>query len=91
MFYAIRVNAAIAALGVDPRSVPLDLRQQAQEMGKRSGCTPQETALMLISQLPLYIHSAADIRVANLWVRERKVRRENPAIYEAMMNLGWNL
>jgi hypothetical protein len=91
MFYTFRVNAAVAALGIDPRHVPADLRQLAQQMGKQSGATPQEAALMLVSQLPLYINSAADIRVANLWMQERKVRRENPAIDTAIQNLGWNL
>jgi hypothetical protein len=34
VFYVIRVNAAIAGLGINPQYVPADLRQLAQEMGK---------------------------------------------------------
>jgi len=91
VFYVVRVNAAVAGLGIDPQRVPANLRQFAQALGKSMGATPQETALMLISQLPLHMHSAADIKVASLWIAEGRIRRDNPAIEEAIHNLGWNL
>jgi hypothetical protein len=89
VFYVIRVNAAIARLGINPQHVPADLRQRAQEMGKSMGATPQEAALMLVSQLPIAIRAPADYRVVKLWVRERRIRVENPAMQQAAANLGW--
>lgn len=89
MFYILRVNAAIARLGINPQHVPADLRQRAQEMGNSMGATPQEAALMLVSQLPPAIRAPVNYRVAKLWVIKRRIRVENPHIQQAAANLGW--
>jgi hypothetical protein len=89
MFYTLKFNAALAGLGVNPSHVPPDLRVLCQNEGKARGCTPQEAVLILLSQLPYEIAHPADWRIAELWINERKVRIENPAMHDVMKKLGW--
>ncbi|MER9374250.1 hypothetical protein [Mesorhizobium sp. M0491] len=88
MFFVIRFNAALAGLGISPTLVPAEYRELGQTLGKKSGCTPQEAALMVLANLPADIQRSANPQVANLWMHEGKVR-PNPAMQEAMSRIGW--
>ncbi|WP_143748730.1 hypothetical protein [Mesorhizobium sophorae] len=88
MFFVIRFNAAFAALGINPTLVPADYRELGQTLGKQSGCTPQEAALMVLVNLPADIQRRANPEAVNVWMREGKVR-PNPAMHEALSKIGW--
>jgi len=53
MFYAFRVNSALALLGVRPPLVAKTYRAAMHEQGKAAGNSPQEVAIYIASQLPL--------------------------------------
>ena len=52
MFYPIKVNGALLQLNVDPKNIMGEYRRQAQQLGKKLGYSPQETALLIISEAP---------------------------------------
>ncbi|MBE0564198.1 MAG: hypothetical protein IH622_25760 [Ochrobactrum anthropi] len=91
MFYTIRFNAALAALGIDPSTIPADLRQIGQSRGKAAGCSPQEAVLVILSELPLEVKMMADLRAVYIWARDGKVRTDNPIIQTVALNLGLEL
>lgn len=62
MFYTVRFNAAFAALGIDPSTIPADLRQLGQSRGNAAGCSPQKAVLVILAELPLEIKMTADLR-----------------------------
>lgn len=89
MFFAIRVNNALALLGIDPRIFQSEYRQFGQQIGKESGATPQEVALVLASHLPMVYRLNANPLTAKDWIRKRKVNPRDPSVREALMDLGW--
>ncbi|UXS41990.1 hypothetical protein FY150_19765 [Agrobacterium tumefaciens] len=91
MFYTVRFNAAFAALGINPTIIPANLRELGQSRGKAAGCSPQEAVLVILSELPLEIKMMADLRAVYVWVREGKVRADNPIIQGVALNIGLEL
>lgn len=89
MFFAIRVNNALALLGIDPRIFRNEYRQLGQEIGHASGASPQEVALVLASHLPLMHKINANPLTAKAWIRKRKINPRDPSIREALYDLGW--
>lgn len=83
MFHVFKVNGALLQLNVDPNGIQADYRRQAQQLGKRLGYTPQETALLIISEAPN--GSLYRINKINLtgWVNSGKVRLDIPDIAKA--------
>jgi hypothetical protein len=49
MFYAVRVNIALAALGIDPSDINEIHRQATQIAGEGLNYSPQEAALLLLT------------------------------------------
>lgn len=89
MLYAVRVNFALAQLGVNPRVFNGDFRRSIQVVGQLDGCTPQEVALHLASQLGLRYRIGMDPGIAERWVAKGKLRREREEVVRATMELGW--
>ncbi|MCK1266761.1 hypothetical protein IVB44_21375 [Bradyrhizobium sp. 49] len=58
MFYGIRVNSALARLGIPPALIEKHLRRYLQQVGEASGNTPQEAAVFIAAELPM-IHRMA--------------------------------
>lgn len=90
MFYTLRFNNSIAALGINPMAVPKELRNVAQVHGSASGCTPQEAVMIMLSNLPFEISSRANPLVAEVWIVDRKIRMENRVMQQACVTIGWS-
>jgi hypothetical protein len=91
MFYTVRYNASLAALGIDPRRVNPDLRTFAQTMGNRFGLTPQEAVILTVMQFPPTIQAEIDPRLVQVWVTDGKVSLDKQSVQEAVERLGWDL
>lgn len=91
MFFTIRFNAALAALGINPSLVPPECREIGQTHGKAAGCTPQEAVLIVLGELPLDLKMMANPAVAKLWLHQGKVRLDNSALQVALLRIGWEL
>jgi hypothetical protein len=89
MFYAVRVNVAIAALGINPSHVNQVQRQAAQMLGQTMGHTPQEVALLLLTQMPFTVQGMVDPRIARGWAAKRKINIHRRDIDDALCLLGW--
>jgi len=91
MFFPLRVNSALAMLGIDPRVVRAEYRQGAQAIGKANGNSPQEVALFIASQLPLAYQFGLQPITAKDWIRKRKINPRDPEIRDALIRLGWGV
>ncbi len=89
MLYALKVNFALANLGIDTRWIRDEYRQGAQAVGKASGNSPQEVAVFIASQLPIVYQLELDPAVAKKWVRERKINPRDPEMRTALVALNW--
>ena len=65
MFFTIRFNAALAALGINPTLVPAEYREIGQVHGKMAGCTPQEAVLITLAELPMELQMMGNPMIAN--------------------------
>jgi hypothetical protein len=88
MFFVIKVNGSLLQLNVDPKGIMGEYRRHAQQLGKRLGYSPQETALLIISEAPNgYEYRINKINLTG-WVNTGKVRLNIPdiqAAYERVM------
>lgn len=75
-WYVIRVNAALAALGINSNALDAAYRQSMQELGLRDGSTPEEVAVFIGFQLPLALQPQTLRVVTSDWIVSGKVRRE---------------
>lgn len=93
MRFVVKVNAALARMDVDPREIPSQARQTMQDLGRQSGLTSEETAVLLVEQvpddqLPLAVTSAKHLSKWT-WEMEGKYRPDRvSAIREALEKAG---
>jgi hypothetical protein len=89
MFYVIRFNSALAAMNIAPTSLPGELRSTGQAFGKSRGLTPQEAALVTVSEA-FGIGYPADSTVflaVKDWTNTGKIFPNKPEVQEALMSL----
>lgn len=92
MFFAFKVNAAIAKLGVSVLVFTPEFRSAMQKVGKSSGNTPQEVALHMVTQLPLMHRCTLDPAVVQMWAAKKLIDRRKPEVLDAIMVLAlWDL
>jgi hypothetical protein len=85
----MKLNTALASLGVDPRHVNQVHRDSARIAGIASGHSPQEAALFLLTMMPMsFQHSASDTTVKK-WIEKGKVRVSDEAVREALVTLSF--
>ena len=83
MFYAFRFNAALRQAGV-LEQVPPHLRKLPPADRTSSERTPQEAALLLMAKLAPETTLHFDQAVIQQWVKKRKVRLDNAAVWAAL-------
>jgi hypothetical protein len=89
--YAFRLNWALEQLGIDVRIVNQTPKNAARLIGQSSGQTPQEVALLLLTQMPAEFQNLADAKVIRKWIRARKIRPEHQLVAEALQAVSfWN-
>ena len=88
MFWVVRYNNALANLGINPARVNPNLRELSQHAGRACGYSPQETALLTISQLPLSERINLNLTPVRIWVRNNKVNQRAVEVRDAMIELG---
>jgi hypothetical protein len=92
LLFAIRVNSAIAKLGINPADIKAEYRQGAQAFGKRYGYSPQEVALFVVSNLPMDFHFGVNVGTIRTWIRKRKINPQDPEMRNALDRLAlWHL
>jgi hypothetical protein len=90
MFFVVRVNMALASLGIDPRWIQPSYRKAGQQLGKALGYTPQEVALFITGQLPAEYMGQANPVVAQRWILDRKVDLSKADTQTAIRRLNWD-
>ena len=92
MFYTVRFNASLAALGINPQNLNPELRRLGQEFGSKFGLSPQEAVLMTLSEMPMESRpSVAEIFV-QIWIDDGKVDFHKEDMQSIFMRLGlWAL
>ena len=83
MFYPFRVNSALLQINVNPNNISGEYRRQVQQLGKKLGYTPQETALLIVSQIPLGHNYRINKINLTGWVNTGKCRLSIQEISEA--------
>jgi hypothetical protein len=89
-FYIFSFNAALAKLGIPLSHVKQIHTQAAQEAGRALGYTPQEAALLLVTNLPDNYQRMANPAVAVAWGKARKIDPHRDAMAEAIGSLSWH-
>jgi hypothetical protein len=89
LLFIVRVNRALAQLGIDPRTFNVDFKVGLMTAGKVSGNSPQEVAIWLVSQLPITHRFGLNPFVVKTWIRKRKINPRLPEMKEALISLGW--
>jgi hypothetical protein len=68
MYYGVRVNSALAMLGIASTLIEKNYRRSMQQVGEASGNTPQEVALFIAAELPLIHRVDLPRAVVEKWV-----------------------
>jgi hypothetical protein len=90
MLWIWRFNASLAALGINPASIPPHLRELGQQ-GKKVGATPQDAVVVLLSELPVELIEPMNPLGLRVWVKEGKLNVWNPTIYMAIKRIEQRL
>ena len=88
MFYAFRVNKALADLGGSPKVIDANMRVLMLRAGKQSGKSPQEVALRMVAQLPLMFRTNLNVGSIREWLRTRKINPDAPEVRDALGQLS---
>ena len=93
MFYAFRVNHAIAQLGVRPTAFTGNYRVAMLQFGRSCGKSPEEVALHMVAQLPMSYRADLQAAVVKIWIEERKLDVASSEMQAAFQDLGlwWHL
>ncbi|MGQ2186039.1 hypothetical protein ACT4MK_22175 [Bradyrhizobium barranii] len=92
MFYGIRVNSALARLGIAPTLIETTYRRSMQKVGQASGNTPQEVALYIAAQLPLIHRVNLPAAIVRQWIESGKIKHKSDEMREALGTLClWDL
>ncbi len=90
-FYPVKVNAALAGMGVPPTQFNGEWRSGMQQIGKEAGMTPQETAVAIVAH-GLGINFPMDVENAiGVWRAEGKVDISKPDVREALAKMGFSV
>ena len=81
---------AIQKLGINTMHVDTDFRSTMITVGQKSGNSPQEIALWIVSQLPLRIRCDANSMIVEKWIKKGKINSKDPEIFRALLELGFD-
>ncbi|MGY4333303.1 hypothetical protein ACVWWG_007720 [Bradyrhizobium sp. LB7.2] len=92
MFYGIRVNSALARLGILPTLIEKSFRRSLQQVGEASGNTPQEVAVSIAAELPMIHRINLPRSVIQKWIEDGKVNHKSNEMRSALGTLClWDL
>ena len=92
MFYRIRVNSALARLGIPPNLIERNFRRSLQQVGEASGNTPQEVAVFIAAELPMIHRVNLPAAVVRKWIEDGKVNHKSDEMRSALGTLClWDL
>ncbi len=84
MFYSWRFDRALAALGYNPRYMPVLHRQAGLISGRSLGDTPQEAALLLMSVESVDRRRRPNSKLMQRWILQGKIDLNKPHVHEAL-------
>jgi len=78
-------------MNVPPNQFDGRWRSEMQQLGKRAGLTPQETALVIVGS-GLGINYPMDVETSiAVWRKEQKINLTKPEVHEALYKMGFNV
>ena len=90
-FYPVKVNIALAGLGVNPKMFEGAWRSDMQQLCKQAGLTPQEAAVVIMGfGLGTNIPDTAEIVMATFHKDGQLDYSKSPVI-EAMLKMGFRV
>ena len=88
--YPLKVNVALASMAIPPKAFDSAWRSEMQQFGYAAKLTPQETALLIVSQ-GMGINYPMDVETAiGVWRLDRKIDLSKPIVIEALGKMGFN-
>ena len=90
-FYPVKVNVALAGLGVNPKVFEGAWRSEMQQLCKQAGLTPQEAAVVIMGEgLGINIPDTAEIVMATFH-KDGQLDYSKPPVIEAMLKMGFRV
>ena len=90
-FYPVKVNVALAGLGVNPKMFEGAWRSEMQQLCRQAGLTPQEAAVVIMGEgLGINIPDTAEIVMATFHKDGQLDYSKSPVI-EAMLKMGFRV
>ena len=90
-FYPVKVNIALAGLGVNPNVFEGAWRSEMQQVCKQGGLTPQEAAVVIMGfGLGTNIPDTAEIVMATFH-KDGQLDYSKPPVIEAMLKMGFRV
>jgi hypothetical protein len=90
LLFPLKFNAAVASIGINPNAFPKELRRKVQDFAIGQRLTPEEGALILISQLGIGAPIEELERAMMVWRYERKVNFHNEHVRNALDQMGYD-
>lgn len=89
MLYGLFVRWSLDLLGVPSRAIQRDYLKPAIMLGRQLRYFPQETAVLIVSQIPEGQRERINRDTIRDWVGKGLVRPEVPDVAGALRMLGW--
>ncbi|MFU8825843.1 MAG: hypothetical protein ACNA7N_16585, partial [Yoonia sp.] len=90
LLFPLKFNAAVASIGINPNAFPKELRRKVQDFAIGHRLTPEEGALILMSQLGIGAPIEELERAMMVWRYERKVNFHNEHVRNALDQMGYD-
>lgn len=92
LVFTIRVNLALARLGIAPNVLNAGYKAGLIAFGKTSGNSPQEIAVYAAAQLPIVYRLHLNVGLIKTWARKRKINPQSEEMREALLKLDlWGI
>jgi hypothetical protein len=88
MFYRLRDDRAISALGVSPKQFEGPIKSSCLATGREGGLQPNEVALWMVAQLPWVQRQFVRRDIAKAWIATGKIGPDSKAMQQAIARLG---
>lgn len=88
MFYGFRVDKALLDMGIDANQIDIGFRREMKQLGKISGISPQEIALVIAARTPLSLRLDLKEAAVKDWIESRKIDAGDEKIRSALLELG---
>jgi hypothetical protein len=89
MTYVDKIWDALARLNIPRHAVSSSGVNASYPAAEQAGAAPEEAAIVFASLLPEMYRSIANPFAINGWIRNGALRRDDPSVRKAIIDLGW--